>query len=406
MSRRASAFIVLMVLVALNFRPALSSLAPVLLRLQEAFGLSATQLGALTTLPVLCLGLFAPAAPRLARRLGYERLLSCALALLFLALLLRLAPVLAFQYLATALVGAAIGVGGTVLPVLVKREVPGASDLVTGVYTMALCLGGALGAGLSIPLADALGGWRAGLASWSLLALLALLAWLTCHPRRPRFVASPVAMGSTPPGRLRRCPLAWQVTVLMGTQSALAYIVFGWLPTLLQQRGVPEGLAGWMMAVSVFVQLFAALAAPWLARLSRDQRPALVLMLTMVALGFTALLLGTPEWRWGGVVALGIGQGGSFSLALTLLVLRTSTADLAARLSAMAQGFGYSLAALGPLGVGLMLEVGISLQGLWLGLMAMVVLALTAGLLAGRDLCLYQEHGTLEVRRGIRRPPA
>ena len=159
-----------------------------------------------------------------------------------------------------------------------------------------------------------------------------------------------------------------------------------------------------MMAVSVFVQLFAALAAPWLARLSADQRPALVSMLAMIALGFTGLLLAGAEWRWAAVVALGVGQGGSFSLALTLLVLRTSTPALAARLSAMAQGFGYCLAALGPLGVGLMLEAGVGMRGLWLAMMALVSLALVAGLLAGRDLCLHHETGeaSLRVRRGAR----
>lgn len=398
------AFLAVMILVALNFRPALSSLAPVLLRLQETLGLSAGQIGALTTLPVFCLGLFAPLAPRLARRLGYEHTLSCALLLLLLALLLRSVPVAVLQFLATALVGAAIGVGGTVLPVLVKREMPGASDLVTGVYTMALCLGGALGAGLSIPLADTLGGWPAGLASWALLALVALLAWLWFYRGRTVSDGALAESGAGLRPRLRRSALAWQVTVLMGAQSALAYIVFGWLPTLLQQRGVSEALAGWMMAVSVFVQLFAALAAPWLARLSADQRPALVGMLAMIALGFTGLLLAGAEWRWAAVVALGVGQGGSFSLALTLLVLRTSTPALAARLSAMAQGFGYCLAALGPLGVGLMLEAGVGMRGLWLAMMALVSLALVAGLLAGRDLCLHHETGeaSLRVRRGAR----
>lgn len=403
MRRLPLAFIALMVLVALNFRPALSSLAPVLLRLQADLGLSAVEVGVMTTLPVFCLGLFAPAAPWLARRVGYERTLTLALLGLSLALLLRSVPVSGLQYLATALVGAAIGVGGTVLPVLVKREVPGAPDLVTGVYTMALCLGGALGAGLSVPLADGLGGWPAGLASWSLLALVGLVAWISGRPRPVEALPATGAPAVEQTLRLRRSPLAWQVTVLMGSQSSLAYVVFGWLPALLQQRGASEALAGWMMAVSVFVQLFAALLAPWFARLFRDQRPTLLLMLGMTALGFTLLMLAGPEWRWAGVVALGIGQGGSFSLALTLIVLRTANPVLAARLSSMAQGFGYCLAALGPLGVGVMLGVGVSITGLWGAFIGVLAIAAVAGTLAGRDLCLDQSReGELVLRRGAR----
>ncbi|MDP5063714.1 MAG: hypothetical protein NWQ24_03480, partial [Haliea sp.] len=146
--------VLLMVLVALNLRPALASLAPLLARVQAETGLSAAAIGALTTLPVLCLGLFAPLAPWLSRRLGIERTLSLSLLLLTLALLFRATDGSAGLFLGTALVGAAIGIAGTVLPVLVKRDLPRGADLMTGVYTMALCLGGALGAGLSIPLAD------------------------------------------------------------------------------------------------------------------------------------------------------------------------------------------------------------------------------------------------------------
>ncbi|MDQ3200770.1 MAG: cyanate transporter, partial [Pseudomonadota bacterium] len=52
-----------LILVALNLRPALSSMAPMLSDISRALGLSAAQAGLLTTLPVLCLGLFAPLAP-------------------------------------------------------------------------------------------------------------------------------------------------------------------------------------------------------------------------------------------------------------------------------------------------------------------------------------------------------
>lgn len=149
-------FILLMILVGLNLRPALSSLAPLLPRIEGEGELSVLTLSLLTTLPVLCLGLFAPVSPWLARRLGMERSLALGLIVLSTGLALRgfgNAPML---YLGTLLIGAAIGVLGTLLPALVKRELADSADLMTGVYTMALCLGGALGAGLSIPLADAL----------------------------------------------------------------------------------------------------------------------------------------------------------------------------------------------------------------------------------------------------------
>lgn len=380
--RTLPVFIGLMILVGLNLRPALSSLAPVLTRIQQDTGLPAVAIGALTTLPVLCLGLFAPLAPWLAKRLGPERALAAALLLLAGGLLLRGIPAVTALFLGTLMVGAAIGVAGTLLPALVKRELPAGADLMTGVYTMALCLGGALGAGLSIPLADRLGGWPLGLASWAALALLALVAWGALAPRRER-TALPGGGGSM--REILGQPLAWQVMLLMGLQSSLAYIIFGWLPTLLVARGYSEAEAGWMMGASVMVQLVSALSAPWLARLGRDQRPALCLALGVTASGLWLLLQAPTTLRWPGALLLGLGQGANFSLALTLIVLRSGTSRLAGKLSGLAQGGGYTLAALGPLGVGVMLQLDLGLTLITAFLLTICALAATCALFAGRN---------------------
>ncbi|WP_347813119.1 MFS transporter [Halomonas ventosae] len=295
---------------------------------------------------------------------------------------MRGVPAVAALFAGTLMVGAAIGVAGTLLPALVKRELPVGADLMTGVYTMALCLGGALGAGLSIPLADALGGWSAGLASWALLALLALVAWRVLMPHHDDALTVPGG-GST--RELLSQPLAWQVMVLMGSQSSLAYIVFGWLPTLLVARGYSESEAGWMMGASVMVQLVSALSAPWLARLGSDQRPALLIMLGLVGMGFWLLLQAPDVWRWPSVVLLGLGQGGCFSLALTLIVLRTATSRLAGQLSGLVQGGGYTLAAMGPLAIGVMLQFEVGLSLLTLVLLGIVATSMGFALLAGRN---------------------
>ncbi|WP_227368274.1 MFS transporter [Halomonas sp. M20] len=377
-------FVALMILVALNLRPALSSMAPLLIRIQQELGLSASAIGALTTLPVLCLGLFAPLALRLSSRLGAERALSLGLLLLVFALILRATNNIPLLYLGTLLAGAAIGIAGTLLPGLVKRELPQGADVVTGVYTMALCLGGALGAGLTVPLSNWLGDWRFGLGSWALLALLALTAWRLSMPH-PRSGIGGHTQLQHPKPRLMRSMLAWQVTGYMGCQSSLAYIVFGWLPVLLQHRGLDESEAGWLLATSITCQLATALGAPWLARLGRDQRPTILLLMSMTAAGIALLLLAPLNWRWLGALLLGMGQGGCFSMALTLIVLRTGTSELASQLSSMAQGFGYVLAATGPLMVGILLEYTQDMRLLATVLLVYVALATNFALLAGRQ---------------------
>jgi len=373
----------LMILVGLNLRPALSSLAPLLPRIASEGMFSVLTLSLLTTLPVLCLGLFAPLAPWLARRLGLER--SLALGLIFLSAGLALRGIVSAPtlYLGTLLAGAAIGIVGTLLPALVKRDLTANADLMTGVYTMALCLGGALGAGLSIPLAHWLNSWSLSLMSWSSFALLALCAWWWVMPQPVAEQQSQTQQSLT--RALLSHPLAWQVMLLMGSQSSLAYIVFGWLPTLLVQQGYTESAAGWLMSASILIQLISAISAPWLARLARDQRPALIFALSLVGAGLLILLLGPTALRWLGATLLGLGQGGSFSLALTLIVLRSGDSKIAGELSALVQGGGYTLAAIGPLLVGLMLDAAMSIQTITWVLMAILTFAASMGLLAGRQ---------------------
>lgn len=386
-----------MVVVGLNLRPALSSIAPLLTRLQETAGLTPTAAGLLTTLPVLFLGLSAPLAPLLAKTVGSERALSIALALLTAGLIWRGLPFSGALFIGSALAGSAIGLGGTLLPALVKRELPGSADLVTGLYTMALCMGGAIGAGLSVPLTTWLGSWQASLMSWSLLAAFALLLWHVAAPHPKRANITPLQASSLI--KMLNKGLTWQIMLFMGLQSSMAYVVFGWLPSLLIDRGYTEAAAGWTMAISIMCQLFAALAAPWLARLGRDQRPALIVVQLITAAGLWILLIGPLGWKWPGAVLLGIGQGGSFSLALTLLVLRTANSHLAGQLSGLVQGGGYTLASLGPFIVGWQLQAGASTTLIaWL-LIAVIALCSCFALLAGRNQRLDDVGGKLEVRR-------
>ncbi|WP_404374501.1 MFS transporter [Vreelandella aquamarina] len=394
-SSRARCFIVLMFVVGLNLRPAMSSVAPLLTRLQETAGLSPAAAGVLTTLPVLFLGLAAPLAPLLGQRIGSERALSLALVLLAGGLMVRVLPLPGVLYLGSAMAGSAIGIAGTLLPALVKREVPRSADLLTGLYTMALCLGGALGAGLSVPLMQWLGSWQLSLISWSLLAITALVLWVGFAPTAP-LRQGPVP-ARLPLSSLLGQPLTWQVMLFMGIQSSMAYIVFGWLPTLLVERGYSEADAGWTMAVSIMCQLASALSAPWFARLYKDQRPALLVVLAFTALGLALLLIAPLRWQWPGAALLGLGQGGSFSLALSLLVLRTANERLAGQLSGLVQGGGYTIAALGPFGVGLMLQTGATTQHIaWL-LIGLIGICCGFALLAGRKRQLDDQSGQLQV---------
>ncbi|AOF88729.1 MFS transporter [Sinorhizobium sp. RAC02] len=339
-----------LVLIAFNLRPVFSSASALLPEIRDLLGLSATGASLLTTLPVVCLGLFSPLAPRLAQRIGTERTLLVVILVVALGTALRGLSSVPLLFLGTALAGAAIAVGNVLLPGLVKRDFPDKAALMTGCYTMALCAGAASAAGLTLPFEHALGGSLDGaLAIWALPAFLVALLWL------------PQVLGTRMQAKrtgfrvegLWRDRLAWHVTLFMGLQSALAYCVFGWLVPILRERGLDGVTAGAIVSISVMVQAGACLVAPHIAVRGKDQR-----LINVVLCGFAVVallgLLFAPLWSvWIWAVLQGIGQGGLIAVAMTVIVLRTRDPHVAAHLSGMAQCVGYLLAAIGPLIVGL-----------------------------------------------------
>src|SRR3954465_5981641 len=234
------------VVVALNQRPAVVGVAPVLPDLRADTGLSSAMAGLLTTLPVLCFGAFAPLAPRLGRRIGLGSAVAASLVLLAAGIALRMLPPVALLYLGSLVAGAAIAVANVLMPAYVKREFtrPGA---VMGAYSAALNIGAAAGGGPPAPAGTALDvGWRIALASWLALALAALALWLPVAGVRGSRSAPDTGGSWAPLGR----PLARQVTAFLGLQSVQFYSVSAWLPTLLADAGVPVSRGGLLLALS------------------------------------------------------------------------------------------------------------------------------------------------------------
>ena len=371
------------VLVALNLRPVFSSLSVIMPELRADTGLSATQASLLTTLPVLCLGLFAPLAPRLAHRFGMERVLLGVVLLVALGTGLRAIDRLSTLYLGTAIAGLSIAIGNVLLPALVKRDFPKHTALLTGFYSMALCGGAAVAAALTLPMEKVLSGdWHGALGLWSVPALFAACVWTAQIARsRQHFVSV-----RPPVSGLWLDPLAWQVTLFMGLQSAFAYSIFGWLAPILRLRGIDGVSAGYIVSSSVMAQVVASLFVPSLGARSQDQRIINIVLASMAFGGLMAMMFAPVHTVWLWSIILGVGQGGLFAIAMTMIVLRSGSPVIASQLSSMAQGVGYTLAAIAPLIIGLLLDRSDSLVGPAIMFFVLFVALCLAGLGAGRAL--------------------
>jgi MFS transporter, CP family, cyanate transporter len=379
-------------LVAANLRPAMASVGPVLADIRADLGLSAGLAALLTALPVACLGALSPSAPALARRWGMEPVLAVVLALIGAGLVVRVGGGVALLFAGTAAVSGAIAVANVLLPAVIKRDFPGGGGAMMGVYTMALSGSAAVAAGVTVPLERLVGhGWRGALAAWAVPAVVALLAWL---PFARRHTAPPPPDGGT---SLLRAPLAWQVTAFFGLQALCFYSVLSWLPSVYRELGYSPAAAGLVLSVATLIQIPVTLLVPSLATRAADQRWYAAGSTVLTAAGLAGVLAAPTAATYLWALLLGLGMGGTFAVALTLFVVRARSSRDTARLSAMAQTFGYLIAAGGPFLVGAIRDAA----GSWapaLGLLlALMVPQLVAGWLSGRSRQLgRRELGQLE----------
>ncbi len=241
-----AAWLAAVLLAALNLRPAIASVPPIVDAVRGSLGLSASAAGVLTAAPVICMGLFAPAAAWAAARWGTARTMALALALLTVATAVRPLAGVGLLYTGTVLAGIAIAVGGALMPALVRDRFPDRVGPITGLYTTALISGALIGSGGTEPLRTALGdSWPAALAIWAVPAALALVVWLVVRP-----IAAPprpaAAASDWSPWRDRD---AWMVTLYMGGQSLLYYAPLAWLAARYTELGWSAARAGGLLAL-------------------------------------------------------------------------------------------------------------------------------------------------------------
>jgi CP family cyanate transporter-like MFS transporter len=283
------------------------------------------------------------------------------------------------------------------LPGLVKRYFPGRTGLLVGAYSTALGLGGAAAAVGAQPIADAAdaagaAGWRWALGVWAVPALIAAVVWL-------RVPAAPGASRTTHTAVRMRALVhshtALALTGFLGIQALQAYVVIGWSAQYLRDAGLGAATAGLLLGLNSVVGLPISAVVPSLTVRPWLQRPLLLGFLTCYAAGWTGLWLipTAAPWLWMGL--LGVGMG-SFSMVLTLIGLRARTPETTAALSTVTQGWGYVIAGIGPLLVGV-------LRGITGGYAGMFVLVLTgvAGLGVTGWISTRQRYVDDEVDRSV-----
>jgi CP family cyanate transporter-like MFS transporter len=323
MARDTAVSTVVVFVLALNLRPAVTSLGAALPDIPIARDLVPA---VLVALPLWAIGLGGWATPWLRDRVGTHRTVTVSLVGLALALAGRVLGGSPLLVTGTALACLSIAVLGTMLPLLARGS---------AAYTVGLGLGSTAGA-LVTP-AVVTSSWRIGLGLWACMALLAQQMWRRTPGEflPPRASSRPVRPGA--------------LTVHFGLISTVTFLVMGWLPGILRDAGVSSTTAGACLALSMAMGLPMMWLVPVWVRRWHNQTVLVITLAVPNVIGVTGLLAAPAVAPWLWAAATGLGMG---ALAFVLTTISLRSKDNSPALSAVVQGAGYLIAGFGVLACG------------------------------------------------------
>jgi len=333
---------------ALALRPQVIVLGPLLPDVMDDLRVSHAVAGLLSTIPILCMGVFAPLAPWVAGRVGASRGIGLSLAVIAVFGLVRLWPAGAWVVVVlTVGVGLGMGMGNGILPVVTKERFADRPAFATGVYVFGINVGSLAAAAAAIPIARLGGGWRTPLAAFSLATALLAAPWLASGAEGS--AAPPPAPGHLRPAAAR--PRAWGIAAIFALLTVVFYGANAWLPAYYVERGWSSPDAGRALAVFHLVPLFVTLPVAWLADRVGSRRAWLGGGGVVMVGAFLGVLWGAAHgWLWSGL--LGGAVGALFSLVMTLpLDVCDDPRDVGA-VAAVMLGVGFVLAAAAPAALG------------------------------------------------------
>jgi CP family cyanate transporter-like MFS transporter len=375
------------IFVSFNLRAPITSVGPIIDLIQTEYSLSNSMAGFITTVPLLAFAIFSPFVAKINHKFGHGLTMSGGLIFIIIGELVRSYTGVFGLFIGTIFIGLGIAIGNVLIPSVIKHKFKKNVGNIISIYITSMCISAALGAGVSIP-ATNLFGWNASLAMWGILAFTALLIWLPQLKRSEEYnnsddLAIQEAMISK---SIWKSPLAWWVTLYMGTQSLLFYTLIAWIPSIIIFKGLDSHFAGMMVLFFQLVGLPATLLVPIIANKIKHQKLIATIIALNYLLGMILFLFATSSFEIIiSMVFIGIGMGGSISLAIGFITLRTPHSKKAAELSGMSQSAGYLLAAVGPILLGFMFDITKSWTSSIIVLIVAVVLLTLFGLKAGRN---------------------
>lgn len=372
-SRPATWLMFSIILVALNLRPSMAAVGPLLSAIRGDIPLSFSLASLLTMLPVMAMGLAMFFGIGVSQRLGEQRTVVLSLLIIGLATVSRLFLDSAAELILSAvLAGIGIALIQALMPALIKSRFSDNVSVCMGLYVTSIMGGAAIAASFAPLVMTRTDSWRVGLAIWAALALVALLFWSAQRSRRP----TPSAKSSSNESFFTNSR-AWLLAIFFGLGTASYTCVLAWLAPYYVEKGWSEQQAGLLLGFLTAMEVLSGLLTPAIANRSRDRRLVLVVLLTLIMAGFCGLILSPQHLSLLWPCLLGLGIGGLFPMSLIVSLDHLDSPQRAGGLTAFVQGIGYLIAGLSPLLAGMIRDQMGSFEWAWwslTGVMALMIL--------------------------------
>ncbi|VVO88774.1 putative transporter YycB [Pseudomonas fluorescens] len=372
-SRPAFWLMVSIMLVALNLRPSMAAVGPLLSAIRGDIPLSFSLASLLTMLPVMAMGMAMFVGLSVSQWLGEQRTVQVSLLIIGLATVSRLFLDSAAELILSAvLAGVGIALIQALMPALIKSRFSDNVSVCMGLYVTSIMGGAALAASFAPLVMTRTGSWRTGLAVWAILALVALLFWFgqrSAMPARPAQVQRN--------GSFFTHSRAWLLAIFFGLGTASYTCVLAWLAPYYVEKGWSEQNAGLLLGFLTAMEVLSGLLTPAIANRSRDRRLVLVVLLVLIMAGFCGLIVCPRHLSLLWPCLLGLGIGGLFPMSLIVSLDHLDNPQRAGGLTAFVQGIGYLIAGLSPLMAGMIRDQLGSFEWAWwslTGVMALMML--------------------------------
>lgn len=353
------------VLFALNMRAGVTSIGPVLQEIQDSLHMSDAMAGFLTSLPTLIFALVGLITPMLSRRCGLHVTMLVAMVALSLGLIVRAfmggtAGFIVFSIVALA----GIAITNVLMPAFVKTHFPQRIPTFTAVYSTALTAMAFLSSIVVAPMSHSMStGWRGAIGFWGLLALLAVIpaAILVALRRKNELPGGDDVEGAATEAEsaklwtLFRSKKARALALFFGIQSLHAFVEMGWLAQIFRDYGVSQNYAGMLAGLMQLLSIPCAMLAPTLLEKSKNPRALVAGIASIAAPAYLGMLLAPDSVPWLWVILFALSNT-TFPMALTLIGWSGRSSETTALLSSFVQSFGFLIASLGPLLVGVLLQ--------------------------------------------------